>query len=68
MGLGESRFDLSQVFASMQKGSKSLDATRQVQKCMQLGERDETRKRTDMSGYRRGRRLEKETGRGECVR
>lgn len=27
----------------------------------------EMRPERDMSGYRRGRRLEKETGRGECV-
>lgn len=37
----------------MQTEGKSLDATRSVQKCTQLGEtrRDETRKRTDASGY-----------------
>lgn len=33
---------------------------------MQLGERDETRKRTDLSGYKRGRRLEKRSGESVC--
>lgn len=36
----------------MQKEGKSLGASRSVQKCTQLDERDETRKRTDVSGSR----------------
>jgi hypothetical protein len=31
----------------MQKGSKPLDGPRLAQRCTQLGERDETRKRKD---------------------